>query len=249
MKQRLDLVQCPYYFQFTLNPYGQDLERYVPSKREKIIPAFIELSQKLGKHRVLWRYDPIVLSKKYTMDYHKTYFEELMKRLHPYTAQCTISFLDYLSNTYENTKELHVEPENKTRLLELVDYFSQIAQKYGVTLFSCGEELDLSAFGIKTACCIDKNLLERQVNHYLEVPKDRNQREFCTCDVAIDLGMYDSCVNGCMYCYANKNHMTAKNNYKQHDSSSPFLYGKLTTDDVIKKRVVVSYQCHQQRLF
>lgn len=244
-----NLLHCPYYFQFTLNPYGKDLEPYVPNKQEKMIPTFIELSEKLGKERVMWRYDPIILSKKYTMDYHKTYFHRLVKILHPYTTQCTISFLDYLSNTYENTKHLNIEPENKTHLLELVTYFSAIAKKYGIKLFSCGEELDLTDFGIEVACCVNKKQLEHQVNHYLEVPKDRNQRAFCQCDVAIDVGMYDSCVNGCAYCYANQNHTTAQKHYKQHNPTSPLLYGALRPDDVMKKRTVISYRCHQQRLF
>lgn len=251
MKKHLDspLLQCPYYFQFTLNPYGADMEPFVPNKKQTIIPALIELSEKIGKHRVMWRYDPIILSETYTMEYHKTYFEALVKLLHPYTNQCTISFLDYLSNTYENTKELKIVPENKTNLLELVEFFSSIAKKYHINLFSCGEEMDLTSFDIPVACCINKKQLESQGNYYLDAPKDKNQRAFCGCDVAIDVGMYDSCVNGCRYCYANKNHNVALMRHKSHNPDSPLLYGMVRTEDEIIKRAVISYKNHQERLF
>lgn len=251
MKQYLDspLLKCPYYFQFTLNPYGKDMEPFVPNKQQKIIPALVELSEKIGKHRVMWRYDPIILSETYTMEYHKTYFEALVKRLHPYTNQCTISFLDYLSHTCENTKELKIFPENKTNLLELVEYFSRIAKKYHINLFSCGEEMDLTSLGIPVACCINKEQLECQEHYYLDVPKDKNQRAFCQCDVAIDVGMYDSCVNGCRYCYANRNHDVARLRHKKHNPESPLLYGALNASDEIKKRLVISYKDHQERFF
>ena len=96
MLDKLDqLKDYTYYFQFTLNAYGRDVETGVPSKNNVIIPAFQKLSDKIGPERVIWRYDPIFISKIYTIDYHLHYFEQLAKRLSPYTKKCTISFLDF----------------------------------------------------------------------------------------------------------------------------------------------------------
>ena len=96
MLDKLDqLNDYTYYFQFTLNAYGRDVETGVPSKNNVIIPAFQKLSDKIGPERVIWRYDPIFISKIYTIDYHLHYFEQLAKRLSPYTKKCTISFLDF----------------------------------------------------------------------------------------------------------------------------------------------------------
>ena len=86
MLDKLDaLKDYMYYFQFTLNSYGVDVERNIPSKNKVIVPAFQRLSDLIGPDRVIWRYDPIFLSETYTMDYHIRYFEELAKRLYPYT--------------------------------------------------------------------------------------------------------------------------------------------------------------------
>lgn len=103
MLDRLDLLkEYTYYFQFTLTSYGEDVESNIPSKSNVIIPSFQRLSDKLGPERVIWRYDPIFLSQKYSIDYHIHYFEMLAKRLSLYTKKCTISFLDYYCNTEKN---------------------------------------------------------------------------------------------------------------------------------------------------
>ena len=104
MLDRLDLLkEYTYYFQFTLTSYGEDVESNIPSKSNVIIPSFQRLSDKLGPERVIWRYDPIFLSQKYSIDYHIHYFEMLAKRLSLYTKKCTISFLDYYCNTEKKT--------------------------------------------------------------------------------------------------------------------------------------------------
>lgn len=89
-----EIADFPYYFQFTLNAYGRDIEPRVPSKSNVLISAFQQLSKRIGKERVLWRYDPIFFSEQYTMDYHCKYFRLLAERLEAYTQLCTISFLD-----------------------------------------------------------------------------------------------------------------------------------------------------------
>lgn len=93
MIDRLDeLKDYMYYFQFTVNPYGKEIEENVPSKNNIIIPSFRELSRIIGPERIIWRYDPIILSRKYSIDYHITYFNEIAKRLSGYTNKCIISF-------------------------------------------------------------------------------------------------------------------------------------------------------------
>lgn len=97
MLDKLDALRdYMYYFQFTLNSYGTDVERNIPSKNNVIIPAFQQLSDLIGPDRVIWRYDPIFLSETYTMDYHIRYFEELAKRLSPYTKKMHDQFPGYL---------------------------------------------------------------------------------------------------------------------------------------------------------
>ena len=93
MLNRLDeLTSYNYYFQFTLTGYGKDVERNVPHKKEKMIPIFQELSKKIGMKKVIWRYDPIIFTKKYTPEYHLKAFEQIATALQGHTEKCVIRF-------------------------------------------------------------------------------------------------------------------------------------------------------------
>ena len=100
----------PYYFQFTLTAYGQDMETNIPSKNDVVIPAFRRLADKIGPHRLVWRYDPIILTANYTVEYHVHYFREIAKRLAGYTQKCVISFVDFYRNTQAQLSDLQVMP-------------------------------------------------------------------------------------------------------------------------------------------
>lgn len=120
MLPKLDqLKDYPYYFQFTLNAYGPDVEAHVPSKSALIIPAFQALSRQIGAERVIWRYDPILLTPRYTVDYHVRYFEEIAKRLSGYTHKCVISFLDLYGSTKRGMSHLALLPLGEEEMAEL----------------------------------------------------------------------------------------------------------------------------------
>lgn len=243
------LDDYPFYVQFTLNPYGKEVEPHVPSKNDTVIPAFQRLSQILGKERVLWRYDPILFNATYTMDYHKSYFSRLAERLSPYTTQCTLSFLDIYHNTGKNTKGLGLIPETTPQIYELMEYFSHIAKKCGISLYTCGEDVDLTPFQIQKGKCVDGKKMEAVSGVPLLASKDKNQRSVCTCCESVDIGMYDSCGHGCLYCYANSNFHRVGQNMKTHDPLSPLLFGQVQPDDVVKDRLLSSCQEVQLRLF
>ena len=97
MLDRLDeLASYDYYFQFTLTGYGKDMECNVPHKKDRMIPVFHELSKKIGMQKVIWRYDPIIFTKKYTPEYHLKAFEQIAAALKGYTEKCGMkNFSDY----------------------------------------------------------------------------------------------------------------------------------------------------------
>ena len=250
MLERLDEIKDhPYYFQFTLNAYGKDVEPNVPSKSEYIIPAFRSLSRKIGKEGVVWRYDPIFFNDVYTMEYHCKYFEALVNQLYKYTDQCTVSFIDYYKKTQRNTKPLHIVEMSLEEKFELMERFSFIAAKYGLPINTCAEEIDLSKFGITHAHCIDKKRLERIGGFPLNIEKDKHQRLECGCMASVDIGMYHTCKNGCLYCYANFNEKTVCDNFARHDKKSPLLYGELTSKDVVRERRLTSCKSCQLNFF
>ena len=245
MLDKLHLLKDhPFYFQFTLNAYGKDLEVGIPSKNDVIIPAFHQLSRQIGSERIIWRYDPIILTPKYTTEYHIRYFEELAKRLSGHTRKCVISFVDLYRHLGKQ-----FTPLGESEIYELAGRFSDIADKYDLKLETCAEAVDLSRFSIVHGHCIDSELLERIIGQPLSLFKDKNQREECGCMSSIDIGMYDSCLNGCKYCYANHSPVTVQKNFNLHDPSSPLLYGTIGPEDVVKDRAMESCKVRQLNMF
>lgn len=244
-----ELDKYVYYFQFTLNAYGKDVEKNVPSKNDIIVPTFQRLSSIIGKERVVWRYDPIFINENYTIEYHKKYFQILCSKLSNYTEKCTVSFIDLYKTTARNTKTLNIRIPTNEEVLELMEYFSSVAKNEGIYIDTCAEEYDLSSLNITHACCIDKARLERIGNYNLNIGKDKNQRGVCGCIESIDIGMYNTCENGCMYCYANYNTDIALKNHLCHDPFSPLICGIIGNDDKMNERKVSSNIDNQIKMF
>ena len=250
MMQYLDeLNNYAYYFQFTVNAYGKDVEVNVPNKNDVIIPAFRKLSNRIGRDRVIWRYDPILLTEKYTMDYHVNYFNELAKRLSGYTHKCVISFVDLYRNTQAHLKELNILPLGEKEMYELAERLVEIANKNNLIVESCAEKINLEQFGIQHGHCIDCQLFEKILNCKINILKDKNQRLECGCMESIDIGAYNTCKNGCVYCYANFSKTTVIKNMGAHNPNSPLIYGEVMPDDKIVERKMFSLKKNQISLF
>ncbi len=192
----LDERGYQYYFQFTLTPYGPDLEKFLRPKAG-IQHTFLSLSQRVGKNRVVWRYDPIVLSSQFNIDYHKTQFFRLCQLLSPYTDTVTISFLDL----YPKLKNAGFRCASREEIAELSLYIGKTAADFGLQATACCEE-NLASYGIRQANCIDKKRIEAICGQPLRIKPDKNQRDGCGCVESVDIGAYNTCLNGCSYCYA-----------------------------------------------
>lgn len=241
MIPRLDeLAAYPYYFQFTLTGYGKDVERNVPHKREKMIPIFQSLSKKIGMQKVIWRYDPIVFTQKYTPEYHLKAFEQIATALNGYTQKCVISFVDIYAKNQKNMELLGAYELGEAALMEFAKRISAIARENGMTIGSCAEHIDLAECGIEHNCCIDKELIENIIGYKLKVSKDKNQRKECGCMESVEIGTYHTCKNGCKYCYANDSEERAIKNWNRYDAESPILCGTRNENDKITERKVKS---------
>ena len=114
--------------------------------------------------------------------------------------------------------------------------FSQIAGEYGLRLATCAEEIDLSSLGISHAACIDAARLERIGARPLATRRDPNQRPACGCAASVDIGAYDTCPGGCLYCYADHSRSRILQNIRAHDPRSPLIAGTVGPEDVITER-------------
>ena len=211
-----------YYFQYTLTSFDHTLEPRVPGVQSSL-KTFKELSRKIGPERVVWRYDPVLLTEKFTMEAHFKRFEFMANELKGFTEKCVISFIDMYKKSERNLKGVNLRPLDEDLIKKMARHFAEIAGEHSLSISSCAEEISLEECGIKPGKCIDDRLISRITGRGISLPKDKHQRRFCRCVVSREIGAYDTCLHGCRYCYANISPGTAVQNFKNHDPQSPFL--------------------------
>lgn len=242
MLDKLDLLRdYSYYFLVTINPYGSDIERNVPGKKH-VIESFQKLSRMIGRKRTVWRYDPILFTDRIDPEYHRQCFDMMARELKDYTDCCIVSFLDMYKKSEMNMKNINVVPVNERYMTETAKMLAETASRYGLRIEACCEETDLSPFGIGRAKCIDDRLISEITGKNITAPKDRNQRDICRCAESIDIGAYNTCGHGCLYCYANYSDKAVRNSIKKHDPRSPMLVGNIEPGDRIYDRKAESYR-------
>jgi len=227
MLERLHLLKdYHYYFQFTLTPYGKDIEPHLPPKAD-LADTFIRLSDKIGKKRIVWRYDPILLSANINIDYHIDRFHNLAMQLSGHTEKCMISFLDIYRHIRGRMADHSVRPPEESEMRTLAESFARIAASFGMKAETCAEKIDLADSGIEHGSCIDARLISDLTGRKLTMAKDKYQRELCGCAASVDIGEYNTCGHLCTYCYANVSRKKIETNRTLHRAESPLLIGEI----------------------
>jgi len=226
------------YFYYTITAYGKDIEPGVLSIDESM-ETLIELSNYVGKQRVAWRYDPVLLTEKYTIETHLRTFERIAKTLAPYIDRCIFSFVEMYKKLEINMPELI--PLSVWDMEMLAQNLGSIAKKYKIHIQTCGTNGDYTRFGIYSSGCMTLDILGSANGILFRDRKHKGTRQGCHCIESRDIGAYDTCMNGCKYCYANKTPRKAFENYRLHDSASPLLIGKIKPDDTIQQGVQKSF--------
>ena len=215
---------------YTITAYGKDVEPNVPSIDESI-ETLISLSKIIGKEKVLWRYDPILLTKDYTVKKHIETFSYMAKRIAPYVQRCIFSFVEMYKKLEYNMPE--IIPFTTEDKIEILENLGKIAKENNLYIQSCGTDEDFQKFGIHLSGCTTKEILEEANKVEYKNIKPKGMRKGCHCIPSRDIGAYDTCINGCKYCYANKTPELAKENIKLHNKNSPILIGKISDNDKI----------------
>ncbi|PWB46870.1 MAG: hypothetical protein C3F18_12375 [Nitrosomonadales bacterium] len=228
--RQLDTRGYRYYFQYTINSYPRSVEKSVPGP-QRAIQTFIELSNLIGARKVIWRYDPILVSNLSSIGEHKRVFEKIARALTGSTERVVISFVDMYKRVSANIGQvpgLSVDKEfaNSDAVFDLAQHISDVAKQCGMSIQSCAEEIDLEQQGIMHGKCIDDNLIRSLYSISVSAKKDKNQRLPCGCVESVDIGQYDTCLHGCQYCYATTNHLQATKNFEKHNPKSPLLIGE-----------------------
>lgn len=220
-----------YYFQYTLMDNPRPIDPQTPSL-SAALETFQELSRRIGKERVIWRYDPIVFTTLTPPSFHRQAYQRIASALRGYTCRSVVSLLD----VYPKIRKRLAELEKRGIALidcdgtqdwfeELMGDLVDIARAYSMEIVSCAEELDLRRFGIQPGKCIDDEYIQRVFGIQVTHTKDPGQRRACGCVISKDIGAYDTCIYGCQYCYATGSFRRARQNFALHDPNSPSLLG------------------------
>jgi hypothetical protein len=237
-----------YYFQFTLTGYGKKIEKKVPDKKY-LIDVFKELSDMIGREKIIWRYDPIFLSDDMSDKYHIENFVSIAGELTGYTEKCIFSFLDMYKKCERNMKSVPVKVITKQKQFDLAKKLKNIAQDHFLQLDTCSEKIELDHFGIHHGKCIDDTLISKIIGQGLSMKKDPAQRNACGCVSSIDIGAYNTCAHNCLYCYANDSDDAVEKNVRGHDVNSPLLTGQPDGNEKIMERKITSFLDRQLTLF
>ncbi|MEC0139133.1 DUF1848 domain-containing protein [Paenibacillus macerans] len=242
---QLDDKGYMYYFQYTLNDYPEIFEPNLPPAASRV-DYFRELSERLGANRVIWRYDPIIISNITPVGYHLERMERLAAQLEGYTYRLVISFMDYYGKTVARFKKLQQNhavlctditlPDYREQLDEFAANISRIGAARGISVETCSEAADLDHCGIRHGSCIDARLLSSIIGRDLAYAKDKNQRDTCLCTAAVDVGVYNTCRFNCQYCYAVQSENTVAKTLQNHIIDSPSLIYKYSGDLKIHKK-------------
>ncbi len=241
--EELDERAFKYYFQYTLNDYPLIFEPRLPDLLART-ETFKRLSNKIGPARVIWRYDPIIISNQTSIEFHLRRFAKLASILGHYTHRVTISFLDMYGkanaklNKFKELNKLVGEnitaPESKEKIDFLVRELNLIARGAGLEIQTCAEIADLDKHGVKHGKCIDPELINKVFGLSLNIKKDPAQRPECLCAIAVDMGFYDTCRFNCTYCYATISDKAVQNNILKHNPKSPSMLGNYDSKIYVK---------------
>ncbi|MCX8059478.1 MAG: DUF1848 domain-containing protein [Spirochaetes bacterium] len=203
------LKKYKFYVLVTINPYTEEIEPAF-SDKNLFLNYFKELSSLIGKDRVVWRYDPILISKKYSYNFHFEKFEEYSSILNKFTNKVIISFLQFYKKNIKKLIKENIIDINFEKKISILSNFSSISKNYNLKIELCCDEINLlikkqlftNFDNIKSSKCIDCNIINNIYGTKYNEIKDKYQRKFCNCDKSIDIGQYHTCKYGCIYCYA-----------------------------------------------
>lgn len=236
------------YFYYTITAYGKDVEPNVPDIDESI-ETLIKLSSLVGRQRIAWRYDPILLTEKYTKNRHYKTFNYIAQKLSPHIDRCIFSFVEMYKKLKANMPEIILLTEKDK--IEIAKNIGAISKKYNMKIQTCATKEEYEQYGILTSGCMTAEILGNANNIKYKKLKHTGNRKNCNCIENRNIGDYDTCPNGCKYCYANQNPEIALANYKKHNPNSPLILGDLLNTDEIQSGNQKSFiiKCEQKKLF
>ncbi|HEY3364443.1 MAG TPA: DUF1848 domain-containing protein [Symbiobacteriaceae bacterium] len=217
----------PFVLQYSLTGYPRALESAVPSP-EQSVHYLKRVADQYGPRAVVWRYDPILFTAMTPLDFHRRNFASLARQLSGTTDEVVVSFAHIYKKTRRNLEVAAStcgftwdDPGDDVKL-QLAAELVEVARTHGMRLTTCSQS-QYCVPGAGEARCVDAQRMSA-VAGYSIVAKQQGNRPDCRCDLSRDIGEYDTCTQGCVYCYAVQNRRLAQLRYRQHDPHGEFLF-------------------------
>jgi hypothetical protein len=231
--KELDERGYHYYFQCTVMNNPREIDPKAPPV-EASTAALIDLAQRIGPRRVIWRYDPLVFTPLTGADFHREQYARIAQALNGSTLRSVISIMDDYPKANKRLKQMaqngaplqRIDAQRDTWFRECIHDFVTLAAQNSMEITSCAEELDLASLGVRPGKCVDAGYIQQTFGISVGAKKDPNQRKLCGCVISKDIGMYDTCLFGCQYCYATTSFETARTNHARHNPDSTSLIGE-----------------------
>jgi len=224
----IDSMGFEYTFQVTITPYGKDIEPNVPMKAD-VSDCCKRISERIGRDRMLWRYDPVLFNDSIGIDYHRRKFYMMCREASEWTDRCVFSFVD-MYGKLESAGDNRIRQATDSEMDQFMRMAAKTAGEYGLALSYCCPKREYSQYGIGSDGCFGPKHLKK-----LGIPYEMLQkpiREGCGCVKSIDIGQYDTCMNDCIYCYANRPYSDRSD--RLYDSESEIITGCVGSDDAIR---------------
>lgn len=236
MAKLKELDPYPFYIQYTVNHYGPEMESRLPELEQRL-DTFRRLSDLLGPERMVWRYSPIIMGGQYSFEYHLEAFARLASALRGYCDECKMSFLEFYPKIAKRIEALGLTDGPVEEKYALAQQLAALAEAQSIAVSACGKP-DLRPAGIALSSCIDGRRVQEVTGQKMSLKKDPNQRGVCNCVESIDVGSYQTCLNGCAYCYANYSHSSACRKAGRYNPNSPLLCDEERPEDKITDRKI-----------
>ena len=223
----LDNRGLRYYFQYTILNNPMEIDPRVP-RVAQALSTFKELAERVGPNRVIWRYDPIFFTTVTEPKFHVDSYSSIADALRGFTFRSVISIVDIYNKIKMRVEALSRQGIlpikcNETELGHTMVEMVNAAKRNQMEITSCAEQVDLCRHGVKPGKCVDDDLIFKVFNINVNHRKDPSQRIACGCVGSRDIGMYDSCLFNCAYCYATSSIARATVRFKSHDKTAPSL--------------------------
>jgi len=217
----------PSIFHYTITGYGKDIEPNVPSLEQSIY-TFKELSERYGKNKVIWRYDPIFFTKEWTYNRHIQNFQYINKQLCRHAGRVVLNFV----SLYEKVKR-HMPDLKEVSYNDKVNLIHDFVNLSSMGVQTCGNGLQFKDLeGVEVTGCLDEHALNL-MGIYPAKPKGNAVPWGCLCYPNTCIGEYNTCLHKCKYCYASADFDKCDENFAKHDPKSPLLIGWPRGDEKI----------------